>query len=236
VEELLSRLRAVINSNQELFGACEIVFVDDGSTDNSQETLKCLLTRLKGSPQVRAFFLKNHVGKAVALQCGIEQARGKFFVFLDADLQDPPEACVALLKQLGDGTDAVIGWRKGRRDTLWRKFVSLLANHIRRQFLGETAHDVGCALRACHRAIFDGIYLHGGFHRFFTTIVRKRGYRLAEIEVPHEKRRYGESRYGTFDRLFESLPELLEILGKPIETVLSAKPQYEIVEEVRSHE
>ena len=169
----------------------EIICVDDGSTDGSFEKL-CDLKKEYLKMTIIKF--SENAGQAAALAAGLKAARGDVVVTLDADLQNPPEAIPLLLKHI-EGVDAVVGWRKKRRDSFLRRWGSFIANTVRRLILKDSFHDNGCALKAFRRdAIADIVWFKRAFS-FLPDLIQIAGYKVREIEVPHEERRHGRSKY-----------------------------------------
>jgi len=172
----------------------EVVCVDDGSTDQSFETLQHLKSRY---PQIVIIkFLKN-AGQSAALAAGLKFAQGDIMVTLDADLQNPPEAIPLLLNNM-DGVDAVIGWRAGRRDSFVTRWGSWVANAVRRIILRDSFHDNGCTLKAFRRECVSDLMMFEKMVVFLPNLIAMAGYQVREIVVPHEPRKHGKSKYKKF--------------------------------------
>src|SRR5579871_3202893 len=188
----------------------EIVFVDDGSTDNSLSLLKELV---KKDRHVRIFsFRKNH-GKAEALTLGFQMARGEIVVTLDADLQDRPDQIEKLLKKIDDNYDVVSGWRKDRHDSLAKIISSRLFNLVAGWFWGLQLHDYNCGLKVYTNDAAKSLFIYGGMHRFIPLIAYQQGFSVAEVPVVHDERKYGKSKYGYgFLKLFRNLPDMFTML------------------------
>jgi glycosyltransferase involved in cell wall biosynthesis len=203
---LHTSLVGVLAALQESY---EVIFVDDGSSDRTLEVLKTLSpAKPKGRLQIISF--AKRFGKSAALQAGFDAASGEIIITLDGDLQDDPAEIPRLLKKLDEGHDLVSGWRYRRQDPLDKKIASRVANRVRKLVTGEVIHDVGCSLRVFRRQVLNTIYLSKGWHRFFTAIVLKKGFRITELKVVHHRRSYGSSKYGIWDRLRESVFDLME--------------------------
>jgi glycosyltransferase involved in cell wall biosynthesis len=171
----------------------EIIFVDDGSTDGSFETLKRLRA---GDPRVRIVRFRRNFGQTAALAAGFDLARGDVIVTLDADLQNDPTDIAALLAKIDAGYDIVSGWRKDRKDRfLSRQLPSIMANGLISRFTGVKLHDYGCTLKAFRREVIKSINLYGELHRFIPAIASTMGVSIAEIEVRHRPRTKGKSKY-----------------------------------------
>jgi len=198
---LQQRLKKVMEETKERY---EILYVDDGSSD---DTLAVLQALKKDSPCLRSISLKKKRGQSVALYAGFSAARGKWIITLDADGQNPPEEIPKLLS-FRDRFDCVCGVRRARKDSALRKFDSHIARVVRSWVLGDTTQDVGCSLRTFRREIVDALPRVRNFHRFFTFLVRQMGFSVKEVSVAHDKRLFGNSKYGTWARLREGWRDL----------------------------
>jgi glycosyltransferase involved in cell wall biosynthesis len=172
----------------------EIVFVDDGSTDNSLQVLREIAAK---DDRVRVVALKRNYGQTAAMAAGIDAARGQVLIPMDADLQNDPADIVRLLEKLDEGYDVVSGWRKNRQDKLiTRKIPSMLANRLISWIGGVPLHDYGCSLKAYRRESLQDVKLYGEMHRFIPIYASWAGARVAEIPVEHHARTMGKSKYG----------------------------------------
>jgi len=187
---------------------CEMIFVDDGSTDGSFERLKALR---EGDKRVKVVRLRSNQGKAVALAAGFRAARGKNIVTLDADLQDDPKEIPRFLQKLEEGYDLVSGWKVMRHDPWLRRLLSAIFNRVTSGLTGVWLHDFNCGFKAYRRAVIDELRLYGELHRFIPALAKWRGFRIAEIEVEHHPRKYGRSRYGA-ERIPRGFFDLLTVL------------------------
>lgn len=203
-EESLPWLGQELGRVMALLGAeYEIIYVNDGSTDNSGKVLE----EMKMNPAVRIVSLKTNQGQSAALHAGFKHARGQWIITLDADGQNPPQEIMPLLRAR-DEVDFITGVRKVRRDSLARKLSSQTAKFLRRLVLGDTTRDTGCSLRVFRREITDNLPFFKNFHRFFPFLVKKRGFTIKEVYVQHNPRRFGRSKYGTFKRAGEGIFDL----------------------------
>ncbi len=201
---LYDQIRAVMEREGLAF---EILFLDDGSTDDSPQVLR----RLAGKdPRVRVFNLRRNFGKAAALSIGFTEARGAAIVTIDADLQDDPQEIPRLLVQLRNGYDLASGWKQKRRDRFSRRFASRVFNWMTRKLSGMNLHDFNCGLKAysteCARELAPA--LRGELHRYLPVLAHARGFRVTEVRVRHRKRENGRSRYG-MERYTRGLLDLL---------------------------
>jgi dolichol-phosphate mannosyltransferase len=169
----------------------EIIYVNDGSTD---ESLAVLQELARSDSRVRVFSHGHNAGQSAALTTGFRAARGKAIVTLDADLQNDPADIPRLLAVL-EGCDVVSGVRQRRRDPWSRRASSRVANAVRNWVLREAIVDVGCALKVYRREVLDGLPLFDGVHRFLPTLTRWNGARVRELPVAHRPRRHGRSKY-----------------------------------------
>jgi dolichol-phosphate mannosyltransferase len=186
--ELVRRIDAA--SDKDL---CEIVLIDDGSTDESWQTIE-KLAQARGS--VRALRFRRNFGKAAALAAGFAEATGKIIITMDADLQDDPKEIPRMLAKLGEGYDVVSGWKQHRFDPWHKRWPSLVFNAILRYFSKIPLHDFNCGFKAYRREVLEEIDLYGEMHRFVPVLAAARGFKVAEITVEHHPREFGSSKYG----------------------------------------
>ena len=184
----------------------EMLFVDDGSTDQTASMLVALRMRDRG---VQVSSCAVHQGLSHVLSRGFQHSRGRILVSIDGDLQYDPEEIPLLLRAL-DGTDVVCGWRRQRKDSWDRVALSRIAFTVRRLALGDRIHDAGCTFRAYRRSCVARLVLQRGEHRFLPYILSRRGCTLREIPVTHRPRRYGKSKFG-FSRLSSGLMVLARL-------------------------
>jgi len=172
----------------------EIVYVDDGSSDGS---LKILREIAEVDPRVRVVALRRNYGQTAAMAAGIDAARGKVLIPMDADLQNDPADIIRLLDKLNEGYDVVSGWRKHRKDKMiTRKIPSMIANRLISWIGGVPLHDYGCSLKAYRRESLQDVRLYGEMHRFIPIYASWAGARVTEIPVEHHPRTMGKSKYG----------------------------------------
>lgn len=186
----------------------EIIFVDDGSTDNSLEILK-EFTKKNNTVKVLSF-RKNH-GKAEALTLGFHIASGETIVTMDADLQDRPEEIPNLLEKLNNHYDVVSGWRKNRKDSWKMVFASKIFNKIVKMLWGIDMHDYNCGLKAYTREAAKSLHLYGGMHRFIPLLCVENGFAVGEVVVEHDKRKFGKSKFG-FSKTWKDVPDMFTII------------------------
>src|SRR6476620_6900007 len=194
-EENLRPMHAKIQSALDTLGkSAEVIYVDDGSTDNSLEVLKEIAA---SDDRVRVISLRRNYGQTAAMAAGIDAAKGDVLIPMDADLQNDPADIVRLLNKMDEGYDVVSGWRKNRQDTLvTRKIPSMMANRLISWIGGVPLHDYGCSLKAYRRESLEDVKLYGEMHRFIPIYASWAGARVTEIPVTHHPRTMGQSKYG----------------------------------------
>jgi len=193
--ELHTRLTKVL---ARLDIPCEIIYVDDGSTDGTPQELENLLQQ----PQpvcTRAVRLPYRRGKTAALSAGFAIARGGIIATTDADLQEPPEVLPVLVSRVQSGqAHLVVAWRQQRQDSLFRVLASRLFNALLRWLTGLSLHDVNCGTKAMTREVAENLerWMVSDMHRYLPILAARMGYRVEEVPVPHVVRRRGRSRFG----------------------------------------
>ncbi|HKY32879.1 MAG TPA: glycosyltransferase family 2 protein [Candidatus Polarisedimenticolia bacterium] len=185
----------------------ELLFVDDGSSDQSPARLRALRA---ADARVRVLRLDRNSGQTAALSAGFAAARGAVVLTLDADLQNDPRDIPGLLAAL-DGHDAAVGWRAGRSDTWLRRVSSVVANRVRNALSDDDIIDTGCSLKAFRREALAGVKLYHGMHRFLPTLLRMEGYRVCQVKVSHRPRLAGSSKYNIRNRVVRSFLDLLAV-------------------------
>ncbi len=200
--------------------SAEIIYVDDGSTDGSLEVLRGL-AQVDG--RVRVVALRRNYGQTAAMAAGIDAARGRVLIPMDADLQNDPADIVRLLKKMDEGYDVVSGWRLNRQDTfLTRKLPSMIANRLISWIGGVPLHDYGCSLKAYRRESLEDVRLYGEMHRFIPIYASWAGARVTEIPVEHHPRTMGKSKYG----LSRTLKVVFDLMTIKFMASYQTKPIY----------
>lgn len=191
----LRPMHAKIQEALHSLGAtAEVIYVDDGSTDESLPILKEIA---ESDARVRVISLRRNYGQTAAMSAGIDAAQGAILIPMDADLQNDPRDIARLLDKLNEGYDVVSGWRKNRKDALvLRKIPSQIANRIISWIGGVPLHDYGCSLKAYRREVIQDVKLYGEMHRFIPIYAAWAGARVTEIPVDHHARTMGVSKYG----------------------------------------
>ncbi|MEL7060732.1 MAG: glycosyltransferase family 2 protein [Acidobacteriota bacterium] len=209
LDELDAELRAVLCG---LDRACEILYVDDRSTDGSRDRLRALVAQHAGhAVRTRLVLLRRNFGQTAALAAGFEQAEGEIVVALDGDGQNDPKEIPKLIETLEGGCDVASGWRRDRFDHWARVVPSRVANRLISSISKVDLHDHGCTLKAYRGDLLRELHLYGEMHRFIPVYLARQGARVVEVEVSHRPRRKGVSKYGS-DRIFKVLLDLVLIL------------------------
>ena len=186
----------------------EIIYVDDGSTDQSYEKLVQLHHK---DNRVKIVRFRRNSGQSAALRAGFSIAKGDIIISLDADQQNDPHDIPMMLQHLEDeDADVVVGWRKSRQDKLRKKIPSKISNFLQRKLLGLNIHDSGCTLRVYRREALKGISLFGEMHRYIPALIVMRGFRIVEVVTNHRPRLRGKTKYGT-GRIFRGMVDLAYI-------------------------
>ncbi len=173
----------------------EIVYVDDGSTDESLVLLKEFADQDRDN--VRVVVLRRNFGQTAAISAGIDHTDGDVIVLMDADMQNDPQDIPMMLGLIEQGYDVVSGWRQSRRDRfLTRVLPSRIANRIISWVTGVHLHDYGCTLKAYRREVLQGFRLYGEMHRFIPAYAGSVGAKIVEVPVKHHARLHGETKYG----------------------------------------
>jgi glycosyltransferase involved in cell wall biosynthesis len=198
----------------------EIIYVDDGSTDDGLRILRGLAQMDR---RVRVVALRRNYGQTAAMAAGIDAARGNVLIPMDADLQNDPADIARLLEKLDEGYDVVSGWRKNRKDKLiTRKIPSMMANRIISWIGGVPLHDYGCSLKAYRRESLADVHLYGEMHRFIPIYASWAGARVTEIPVTHHARTMGKTKYG----LSRTLKVVFDLMTIKFMASYQTKPIY----------
>ncbi|MBA7508054.1 Dodecaprenyl-phosphate galacturonate synthase [subsurface metagenome] len=198
----------------------EIIFIDDGSSDNSFDILAKLQ---KTDAAIRVICFRKNFGQTAALSAGFAHARGKVIVAIDADLQNDPADIPKMIARLDEGFDVVSGWRKERHDNaVTRLLPSKIANWLISRITGVKLHDYGCTLKVYRREVLEEIKLYGEMHRFIPALASWSGARIAEMPVNHRPRTTGKTKYG----LGRTLKVILDLITVKFLGSFSTKPIY----------
>jgi len=184
--------------------AHEVIFVDDGSTDQT-------VSRLTKAPEIRILQFEKNAGQSAAMYAGANAARGDVVVLIDGDLQNDPADIPRLLAEIERGADLVCGYRAQRKDTLVKRLTSRIANFVRSRFTKDGVRDTGCTLKAMRRECVRTLVPFKGMHRFIPALVKGAGYRLVEIPVNHRARKFGQSKYGLGNRAVRATVDMFGV-------------------------
>ncbi len=209
-EESLQKLYASIDDTlSKLNITYEIVFVDDGSDDNTFDILR-KLSQMRANVKVIQF--RRNYGKACALAAGFSSVTGAVVITMDADLQDDPKEIPNFIKKLNEGYDLVSGWKFQRKDPLNKTIPSRLFNKITSLVTGIKIHDFNCGFKAYKQEVIKNLKLYGEFHRYIPALAHWDGFKIGEIKVEHHPRSFGKSKYGAW-RFFSGLFDLITLIS-----------------------
>lgn len=205
--ELYSWITQVMKSHNYTY---EILFIDDGSTDESWDIIHNLSNK---DPKVKAIRFLRNSGKSQALHAGFDLAQGEVVITMDADLQDSPEEIPELYKMIVDQNyDLVSGWKKIRYDNKFTKNLpSKLFNYAARKTSGVNLNDFNCGLKAYHQNVVKNIEVTGDMHRYIPVLAKHAGFaNIGEKVVQHQARKYGETKFGS-ERFIRGFFDLITI-------------------------
>ncbi len=202
---LYTQLKSVL---EDMAKSYEIIFVDDGSSDNSFSILEKLYQK---DSNIKIIQFRKNFGKSAALSAGFNCAKGETIITLDADLQDDSREIPNFLKKLEQGYDLVSGWRLPRKDPLSKTLPSKLFNSLTSALTGVKVHDLNCGFKAYKKTTVKNIDLYGELYRYTPVIAYWRGYNVGEVKVKHHPRIHGRSKYG-MGRLFKGMTDLITVM------------------------
>jgi glycosyltransferase involved in cell wall biosynthesis len=206
--ESLPELARRIETALEQGGPYELIFVDDGSTDDTWRRI----TELNAEcPHVRGVRLRRNFGKAMALTAGFKLARAPLLITMDADLQDDPSDLPRFIEKMQEGFDVVVGWKVKRQDPLNRRVLSRIFNGTVSWLTQVDLHDMNCGFKALRREVIETIPIYADLFRFIPALASAQGFRIGEIPVNHHSRQYGKSRYG-LERVLRGIFDLVSVL------------------------
>ena len=215
IEILNARIKKTLKGNIDY----EVIWVDDGSLDNTSK----ILSSICKERSVKGISLMTRTGQSGALMAGIAMAKGDYIATMDGDNQDDPKDFIKMLKKLEkERLDAVIGWRRNRwQGNFFRKFPSLVANKMMKIAFGDLGiHDTGCMMKVVKTDIMKEIKLYGELHRFMSYLLGVYGARIGEVSVSHKPRKHGKSKYG----LRRAITVMFDILNVKFLTMKTLTP------------
>ncbi len=223
---VLNEAESLPQLHQEITQTCdteniafEIVFIDDGSTDESWQVISDLSSK---DERVTGIQFRRNFGKAAALTAGMRAARGQWIMMMDADLQDDPAEIPKFLAKTEEGFDVVNGWKQRRLDPWHKVYPSRVFNWMVSRLTGLKLHDHNCGLKIFKADVAKEIRIYGELHRFIAVLAHARGFQVAELPVHHRERQFGHSKYGI--RRF--LRGFLDLLTVKFLTGFGQRPQH----------
>ncbi len=192
IVEIARRITTVVEGKR--LGSHEIIFIDDGSHDESWAAIREARESL--GPAIVGIRFRRNYGKAAALSAGFERARGAIVITLDADLQDEPEEIPQLVAKLGEGFDLVSGWKQHRQDPWSKTLPSKLFNATTRLLSRVRLHDFNCGFKAYRSEVTRSVRIYGELHRYIPVLAHDLGFTVTEVPVTHHPRTHGVSKYG----------------------------------------
>ncbi len=209
---------ALVGAMAGLSLPCEVVLVNDGSSDDTAARLDALAER---DSRFVIIHLRRNFGQTAAMAAGFDEASGDVVIAMDADLQNDPADIPKLLDKMNEGYDVVSGWRRDRKDKwLTRILPSKIANWLISRMTGVYLHDYGCSLKAYRREVLRDVRLYGEMHRYIPALAYWAGGSVAEVVVAHHPRRFGKSKYG----LSRILRVVLDLMTVKFLLAYSTKP------------
>lgn len=208
-EETIQKLSdEIIRICKRIKKSYEIIFVDDGSVDQSFRLIKRLS---KKNRNIRGIKLRGNFGKSIALSAGFSKTNANIIFTLDGDLQDDPKEIPLFLKKLNEGYDLVSGWKKRRHDPISKTLPSKLGNSLTRFLTGVKIHDLNCGFKVYKKSVVQNLDLHGELYKFIPIIAQKQNFKISEVEVEHHPRLFGKSKFG-WERNLKGLLDLITIV------------------------
>ncbi|PID58415.1 MAG: glycosyltransferase [Ignavibacteriae bacterium] len=208
-EDSLNTLTKLINEVFEnISSGYELLFVDDGSTDDSLKKIKELA---KTNNRINYISFRKNYGKSAALNVGFKNVSGDVVITMDADLQDDPEEIPNLLDEMQKGYDLVSGWKKQRHDPFIKKYSSRFFNYVTKILTGIKIHDFNCGLKAYKKTVVKSLNVHGELHRYIPVLADWKGFKISEVVVKHHPRRYGKTKFG-ISRFFKGFIDLITVI------------------------
>lgn len=208
-EESLGKLAKEISAVFDTINSdYEILFIDDGSTDNSLKVIKELS---RANNKIRYMSFRKNYGKSAALNVGFKNVTGDAIITMDADLQDDPAEIPSLLEELQKGFDLVSGWKKKRHDPFIKKYSSRFFNYVTKVMSGIKIHDFNCGLKAYRKSVVKSVDIHGELHRYIPVLADWKGFKISEVVVKHHPRRYGKTKFG-ISRFFKGFIDLITVI------------------------
>lgn len=207
-DSLVELCAGIAAEAQRLESLVEIVFVNDGSTDGTQEIIESLSQKYNW---VTFIVFRKNFGKSAALNAGFKHATHDIVFTMDADLQDDPREISRFLEAIQNGADVVTGWKKNRLDPVEKTIPSKFFNLITSKFSGLKLHDYNCGFKCYRKEVLEEIEIYGELHRFIPFLAHKKGFVVAEVPVLHHPRKFGHSKFG-IERYARGFFDLLTVV------------------------
>ncbi|MEA2088607.1 MAG: glycosyltransferase family 2 protein [Patescibacteria group bacterium] len=219
IEELNKKIIEVLSS---LNFDYEIIYIDDGSTDNSYKILKKLK---QANEKIIIIHFKKNFGKSIALNIGFQEAIGDLIITMDADLQDDPLEIPNFIEKINKGYDLISGWKQNRKDRFIKLISSKIFNTTVSLLSGLKLNDVNCGFKIYKKDVIKNINIYGELHRFLPVLAYEKGFKIGELKIKHNNRKFGKSKYGKFGlRRFKNY--LLDPINILFLTKYSKKPAH----------
>ncbi len=204
VADLIEELEAVM---QNLQSPWELICIDDGSTDRTTQILEELTSK---KTYLKLIVFDKNYGQSSGFDAGFRRARGTFVITLDGDRQNDPADIPKLIHAIADH-DLVCGIRQKRKDTWFKRIISILANSLRSRICHDGVQDTGCSLKIYRASCLEKIKMYNGMHRFLPALFTIEGFRITQIPVNHRQRTQGKTKYNLFNRSFNTIADLLAV-------------------------
>ncbi len=183
----------IIQTLKSIDNNFEIIFIDDGSNDNSYEEIRKIVSN---DIRTKCLRFRKNFGKSATLAVGFNNAKGEIIITMDADLQDDPKQIPKFVSKINDGWDVVSGWKKLRKDPFEKRVLSKIFNFTVSKISGISLHDFNCGFKAYRRDVVEKVKIYGELHRFIPMLAYKAGFKVCEVSIEHHCRRFGKSKFG----------------------------------------
>jgi glycosyltransferase involved in cell wall biosynthesis len=207
-ESLVPLAELIVKEVSSVFECWEVIFVDDGSTDNSFNVIKDIIQK---DNRFKCIQFRRNFGKSAALNAGFANCNGKFVATMDADLQDNPKEFKQMYEILQSGYDLVSGWKKKRYDPISKTIPSKFFNYVTSKASGIRLHDFNCGIKMYRSEVVKSLDVYGEMHRYLPALAHWNGFKVTECVVEHRKRQFGKSKFG-LSRFIRGFLDLLTVI------------------------